>query len=65
MKLKKPKQLMEVLHLTQEILSEYNVDEESLYGINGINDTFINKIIQLKMVLEKNVNFEGMTRKVI
>lgn len=61
-KLKKPKQLMEVLNLTQEILSQHNIEEESLYGIN---DTFINKIIQLKMVLEKNVNFEGMTRKVI
>lgn len=60
-KLKKPKQLMEVLNLTQEILSEHNIDDESLFGIN---DTFINKIIQLKMVLEKNVNFEGMTRKV-
>lgn len=61
-KLKKPKQLMEVLNLTQELLLDYNItDEDSLIGIN---DTFVNKVIQLKMVLEKNVNFEGMTRKV-
>lgn len=62
-KLKKPKQLMEVLNLTQELLSDYNITYEDSFI--GVNDTLVNKLFQLKMVMEKNINFEGMTRKVI
>lgn len=60
-KLKKPKELMEVLRVAKLILEENNIDEENIYNTN---DNFLNKFIQLKMVLEKNLNFEGMTRKV-
>jgi inositol hexakisphosphate/diphosphoinositol-pentakisphosphate kinase len=60
-KLKKPKELMEVHLLATKILEENNIDEDT---ISGLNDNFLNKLMQLKMVLEKNMNFEGMTRKI-
>jgi inositol-hexakisphosphate/diphosphoinositol-pentakisphosphate 1-kinase len=60
-KLKKPKELMEVLNIASSILEEHHIDEDTIYGLN---DSFFNKLFQLKMVLEKNMNFEGMTRKI-
>ncbi len=60
-KLKKPKELMKVLEISNKILEENNINEET---ICDINDHFFNKLLQLKMVLEKNLNFQGMTRKV-
>ncbi len=61
-KLKKPKELMKVLEISNKILEENNINEET---ICDINDHFFNKLLQLKMVLEKNLNFQGMTRKVL
>ena len=60
-KLKKPKELLKVLEISNEILDANNINEDT---ICDINDHFFNKLLQLKMVLEKNLNFEGMTRKV-
>lgn len=60
-KLKKPKELMEVHNIASSILEEHHIDEDTIYGLN---DSFFNKLFQLKMVLEKNMNFEGMTRKI-
>ena len=60
-KLKKPKELMEVLKIVTNILFKNKIDECSLCDIN---DNFFTKLFQIKMVLEKNLNFEGMTRKI-
>ena len=60
-KLKKPKELMEVLKIVSNILSKNKIDESALCDIN---DNFFTKLFQIKMVLEKNLNFEGMTRKI-
>lgn len=60
-KLKKPKELMEVLKIVTNILFKNKIDECLLCDIN---DNFFTKLFQIKMVLEKNLNFEGMTRKI-
>ena len=60
-KLKKPKELMRILKIATSILEEHQIDETKIIGLN---DVFLNKLLQLKMVLEKNLNFEGMTRKI-
>lgn len=60
-KLKKPKELMEVLNIATTILQDNHIDEDTIYCLN---DNFMNKLFQLKMVLEKNLNFQGMTRKI-
>ena len=60
-KLKKPNELMTVLKLVTKILSNNKIDGSN---INHVNDDFFTKLFQIKMVLEKNINFEGMTRKI-
>ena len=60
-KLKKPKELMEVLKIVTNLLEKNKIDESEL---NDLSDNFFTKLFQLKMVLEKNLNFEGMTRKI-
>ena len=59
-KLKKPKELMTVLKLVTKILKNKNI----ISSLNDSNDDFFTKLFQIKMVLEKNTNFEGMTRKI-
>ena len=61
-KLKKPKELLKVLEISNKILDDNNINENTIYEIT---DTFFNKLLQLKMVLEKNLDFQGMTRKVL
>ena len=58
--LKKPKELMTVLKLVDKILKNKNKDS----SLNDSNNDFYTKLFHIKMVLEKNTNFEGMTRKI-
>ena len=58
--LKKPKELMTVLKLVDKILKNKNISSSQ----NDLNDDFLKKLYHIKMVLEKNTNFEGMTRKI-
>jgi len=53
---------MEVLRITNEFLEENEISDITIS--NKPKDILFNKLIQLKMVLEKNLNFEGMTRKI-
>lgn len=61
LKLKKPKQLDHVLKIATEIVKD---KEYYTNNNNEIDDHFIDKMIQLKMILETNKNFMGMTRKI-
>ena len=61
LKLKKPKELMTVLKIVKSILEKK--------GINGDElpfklDNFEIKLFQIKLILERNLNFEGLTRKI-
>ena len=61
LKLKKPKELMTVLRIVKTILEKK--------GINGDElpfqlDNFEIKLFQIKLILERNLNFEGLTRKI-
>ena len=60
-KLKKPKELKYILELVRSILKKNNIDEDSL---TQTNNNFFFKLFQIKMILEKNPDFEGMTRKI-
>jgi hypothetical protein len=51
---------MTVLKLVTKILKNKNI----ISSLNDSNDDFFTKLFQIKMVLEKNTNFEGMTRKI-
>ena len=61
LKLKKPNELMTVLKIVKEILCKKGIqgDELSLKS-----DNFDIKLFQIKLILEKNLNFEGLTRKI-
>ena len=61
LKLKKPHELLTIFNIVDSMLNQndleaekYNFDEDSLYM----------KLFQIKLILEKNLNFEGLTRKV-
>ena len=58
-KLKKPKELLRVLEIVNNIL-EKNKEKKDIIG----NDNFYTKIFQIKMVLERKLNFDGLTRKI-
>ena len=60
-KLKKPEELMCVLKIVTKILDEHKNDKSNLLDVN---ENLYSKLFQVKMVLEKNLNFEGMTRKI-
>ena len=60
-KLKKPNELTEVLKIVKTILHRKGINESQL---NEDTDNFYIKLFQIKLVLEKNLNFEGMTRKI-
>ena len=60
-KLKKPKELMTVLKIVTKLLENNKIESSHL---NEINNDFNSKLIQMKLILEKNMNFEGMTRKI-
>ena len=60
-KLKKPKELKYILELVRSILKKNNIDEDSL---TQTNNNFFFKLFQIQMILEKNPDFEGMTRKI-
>ena len=59
-KLKKPKELKRVLSIVNEILEKKKEEKEII--CTDIN--FYSKIFQIKMVLERNLNFDGLTRKI-
>ena len=59
-KLKKPKELKRVLSIVNEILEKKKEEKEII--CTDIN--FYIKIFQIKMVLERNLNFDGLTRKI-
>ena len=58
-KLKKPKELLRVLEIVNNIL-EKNKEKKDVLG----SDNFYTKIFQIKMVLERKINFDGLTRKI-
>ena len=58
-KLKKPKELLRVLEIVNNIL-ENNKEKKKTLG----SDNFYTKIFQIKMVLERKINFDGLTRKI-
>ena len=58
-KLKKPKELLRVLEIVNNIL-EKNKEKKEKIG----SDNFYTKIFQIKMVLERKLNFDGLTRKI-
>ena len=61
LKLKKPNELMTVLKIVKEILIEKGINgDELIYK----EDNFDIKLFQIKLILEKNLNFEGLTRKI-
>ena len=59
-KLKKPKELKRVLSIVNEILEKKKEEKEII--CTDIN--FYSKIFQIKMVLERNLNFDGLTRRI-
>ena len=59
-KLKKPKELTRVLKIVNEILERKKDKKE----IIATDKNFYKKIFQIKMVLESNLNFNGLTRKI-
>ena len=59
-KLKKPKELMRVLEIVNELLEMKKEKKE----IIGTDNNFYKKIFQIKMVLERKLNFDGLTRKI-
>ena len=61
LKLKKPKELMTVLKIVKEILDEKGIKGDE---IQLKLDNFEIKLFQIKLILEKNLNFEGLTRKI-
>ena len=61
LKLKKPKELMTVLRIVKEILETKGINGDEL---PSQNDNFGTKLFQIKLILEKNLNFEGLTRKI-
>ena len=56
-KLKKANELSRVLEIVNEILSE---NKQMIIG----EDNFITRIFQIKMVLERKIHFDGLTRKI-
>ena len=58
-KLKKPKELLRVLEIVNDILEK---NKDKLISIGS--DNFFTKIFQIKMVLEQKINFDGLTRKI-
>ena len=59
-KLKKPKELMRVLKIVNELLEKKKEKKEIIKTDNN----FYSKIFQIKMVLEGKLNFDGLTRKI-
>ena len=55
-KLKKAKELSRVLEIVNEILNE---NKQVIIG----EDNFITRIFQIKMVLERKIHFDGLTRR--
>ena len=51
---------MTVLKLLTKIFKNKNI----ISSLNDSNDDFFTKLFQIKIVLEKNTNFEGITRKI-
>ena len=61
LKLKKPKELTTVLQIVKEMLKLKGiVGDELPHKLNN----FEIKLFQIKLILEKNLNFEGLTRKI-
>ena len=56
-KLKKANELKRVLEIVNEILSE---NKQMIIG----EDNFYTRIFQIKMVLERKIHFDGLTRKI-
>ena len=61
LKLKKPTELLTIFNIVEDILNSKDFEEEKF---NFDNDNFYIKLFQIKLILEKNLNFEGLTRKV-
>ena len=61
LKLKKPHELLTVFNIVEKLLNQIDFEEENF---NFDNDNLNINLFQIKLILEKNLNFEGFTRKV-
>ena len=59
LKLKKPNELLTVFNIVDNLLKK--IEERK---INLDNDNMHLKLFQIKLILEQNLNFEGLTRKI-
>ena len=59
--LKKPKELMTVLNIVNDILIKNGIIGDKI--MEDVDDIYA-KLFQVKLVLEKKLNFEGMIRKI-
>ena len=64
LKLKKPQELLDLYNKIIEILNKLKTKENEIENINIESDDLYIKLFQVKLILEKNLNFEGLTRKV-
>ena len=64
LKLKKPQELLDLYNIITNLLSKLKNDENVSEKINFDEDNLYIKLFQVKLILEKNLNFEGLTRKV-
>jgi len=60
LKLKKPHELLTVFNIVNDLLKKLEFNEK----IDLENDSLHIKLFQIKLILGKNLNFEGITRKV-
>ena len=61
LKLKKPHELLTVFNIVDNLLKKIDFEKEKM---NFDNDNKYIKLYQIKLILEKNLNFEGLTRKI-
>ena len=61
LKFKKPKELMAILKTVKKILEDKGIKGDEL---TSKLDNFDIKLFQIKLILERNLNFEGLTRKI-
>ena len=64
LKLKKPQELLGVYNIIDNILNKIKNNQKEIEKINIDGDNLYIKLFQVKLILGKNLNFEGLTRKV-
>ena len=62
--MKKPQELLGVYNIIDNILNKIKNNQKEIEKINIDGDNLYIKLFQVKLILGKNLNFEGLTRKV-